>query len=53
MGVYLAIALLLTTFVFPESMNHVCMGMIADLLGAVGGMVQVQEEVSIRTLVFV
>ncbi|KII87451.1 hypothetical protein PLICRDRAFT_163585 [Plicaturopsis crispa FD-325 SS-3] len=45
LSVYIAIALVTTTFIFPESMNHVCMRDTSALLEKLRTMLQLQDAV--------
>ncbi|KAF8880565.1 hypothetical protein BD779DRAFT_1548971 [Infundibulicybe gibba] len=42
---YMAIGLLTTIFIFPETVNHSCLSTVADQLGRVKRMVELQDEV--------
>jgi len=42
---YMAIALIVTIFVFPQTMNHLCMDMISAQLGRLKALIEIQQEV--------
>jgi hypothetical protein len=42
---YMAVAILLTICVFPQTMNHLCMDMISTQLGRLKALVEIQQEV--------
>ena len=42
---YMAVAIFVTIFVFPQTLNHLCMDMISAQLGRVKALVDIQREV--------
>ena len=45
MSCYVAIGIIVTIFVFPETMNHAMLGSISDLLGKINTFIDLQNSV--------